>query len=351
MAKTASAKLGLMERLRQGPVVCAEGYVFELERRGYLQAGAYVPEVIVEHPEVVLQLHRDFLHAGSDVIEALTYYVHREKLRIVGREGELESMNRKALALAKKVAGEGGALCAGNICNTNVYNPKDKSTLRAVRAMFEEQVGWAVDAGADFVIAETFAWLGEAEIALDVIKSAGAVAVVNFAIHKQGTTREGIEPAEACKRIEDLGADVVGLNCARGPATMLPLLKKIRRAVKGEMSALPVPYRTTAKAPTFQSLTDARCHCIPSDRSFPTALDPFMCTRYELAEFAKSANDIGVRFIGVCCGAGPHHIRAVAEALGKHPPASRYSPDMSKHYSLGSNSNLKRYNREFAKDL
>ncbi len=62
--------MGLMERLNEGPVLCAEGYLFELERRGYLQAGAYVPEVVLEHPEVVAALHREFAHAGSDVIEA-----------------------------------------------------------------------------------------------------------------------------------------------------------------------------------------------------------------------------------------------------------------------------------------
>src|SRR5712671_5955967 len=95
---------GLLARLKKGPVICAEGYLFELERRGYLQAGAFVPEAVVEHPEVVEQLHRDFVHAGSDVVEAFTYYAHRAKLRIIGREQELEPMNRQALGIAKKVA-------------------------------------------------------------------------------------------------------------------------------------------------------------------------------------------------------------------------------------------------------
>src|SRR2546430_8537175 len=79
----------LLSRLAGGAVVCAEGYVFELERRGYLQAGAFVPEVLFDHPEVVEQLHMDFVHAGSDVTQALTYYVHREKLRVIGREKDL----------------------------------------------------------------------------------------------------------------------------------------------------------------------------------------------------------------------------------------------------------------------
>ncbi len=85
---------GLLQRLDAGPVICAEGYVFELERRGYLQAGAYVPEIVLEHPEVVEELHRKLVHAGSDVVEALTYYAHREKLKIVGREQDLERINR-----------------------------------------------------------------------------------------------------------------------------------------------------------------------------------------------------------------------------------------------------------------
>src|SRR3954454_3195662 len=149
-------KVGLLARLEQGPVICAEGYVFELERRGYLQAGAYVPEVVREYPEAVAELHREFVHAGSDVVEALTYYAHREKLRIVGREQDLEPINRQALAIAKQVADDTGALLAGNICNTNAYDPKDPGSADTVRAMFNEQLAWAVEAGADFIIGETY---------------------------------------------------------------------------------------------------------------------------------------------------------------------------------------------------
>ena len=104
MAPPTGKKPSLRQRLDQGPVICAEGYLFELERRGYLQAGAFVPEVVLEHPEAVTQLHRDFVHAGSDVVEALTYYAHREKLRVIGREQDLERINRRALDTAKAVA-------------------------------------------------------------------------------------------------------------------------------------------------------------------------------------------------------------------------------------------------------
>ncbi len=117
------------------------------------------------------------------------------------------------------------------------------------------------------------------------------------------------------------------------------------------MAALPVPYRTTPKEPTFQSLNDKACDCIPDDHPFPVALDPFTCNRFEIAEFGKAAHAIGVRYLGVCCGAGPHHIRALAEAFGRHPPASQYSPDMSKHAFFGSNKRLKEHNIAYAGKL
>ena len=341
---------GLLERLERGPVICAEGYLFELERRGYLQAGAFVPEVVLDHPEVVAQLHRDFVHAGSDVVEAFTYYAHRGKMRIIGKEHLLEDLNRQALALAKEVAGDTGALFAGDICNTNVFED-DTDSRKTVRAMFEEQVAWASDAGVDFVIAETYSHVGEALIALDVIKQAGFAAVVTLSPHRASRTRDDVAFGEACKRLEEAGADVVGLNCCRGPRTMLPLLREVREAVSGHVAGLPVPYRTHDDEPTFQSLREPDGAEVPGGMPFPTALDPFMCSRHEIAEFATEVFGLGIRYVGLCCGAGPHHVRSLAEALGRTPPASRYSPDMSKHAYFGTDESLKADNMEFAADL
>jgi betaine-homocysteine S-methyltransferase len=344
-ADMAGKSLG--ERLAAGPVICAEGYLFELERRGYVQAGAFVPEAVLDHPEVVEQLHRDFVHAGSDIVEAFTYYAHREKLRIIGREAQLEEMNRQALRIAKKVADETGTLFAGDICNTNIYDAADAASLRAARAMFDEQVGWAADAGVDFIVAETFSDAGEAKLALDAIKAAKLPAVVTMAIHRAPVTREGMTPEDCCKMLADAGADVVGLNCIRGPKTMLPLIKRIVDAVDVPVAALPVPYRTHDTEPTFQSLRDPQCDCLPGEMPFPVALDPMTCNRFEMAEFAKEAHALGVRYLGVCCGAAPHHIRAMAEALGRKPPASRYTEDMSKHYVLGSDPSFRKANTEY----
>ena len=345
----------LRERLAAAPVLCAEGYLFELERRGYLQAGAFVPEVVLEHPEAVLELHREFRRAGSDVMVAFTYYAHREKMRIIGKEALIEPLQTAALQLARQAAEEDGGnlLVAGDICNTNIYDPADKSTHAEVRKMFDEQLRWAADAKVDFVMLETVSFHGEAVIGLEAIKAAGMEAVVNFAVHSEGVHRDGVEVDESCKMLEELGADVVGLNCARGPATMMPLLKKIRAAVSIPVAAVPVPFRTDETHPTFQSLEDQAGDAArpPGMRPFPVALDARTCTRYEMGDFARecAANDIN--FIGVCCGGAPHHLRAMAEALGRKPEASRYSPDMSKHYALGSHESLKEKNREFVAKL
>jgi methionine synthase I (cobalamin-dependent) len=336
---------GLLERLDAGPVICAEGYLFELERRGYLQAGAFVPEVVLEHPEKVAELHREFAHAGSDVVEAFTYYAHREKLRIIGKEDLLEEINRQALDIARQVADETGTLLAGNVCNTNIWTGEDSRDT--VRPMFEEQVGWAVDAGVDFVIGETFSWTGEALAATEVIKATGLPAVITFTPHSDPDTRDGLTVVDACRALEAAGADVVGLNCARGPATMMPLLEEVRAAVSVHVAALPVPYRTHASEPSMQSLRDPLADS-PDHRAFPSGLDPFTCTRHEIAQFTADALALGVDYLGVCCGAAPHHIRAMAEALGRTPPASRYSADMSKHAYLGTDPTLKTEYQDYA---
>ncbi len=318
--------LSITERLGRGPVLGAEGYVFELERRGYIKAGPFVPEVVLDFPDAVRELHREFLRAGSDVMVALTYYAHREKLRDVGREGDLEAMNRQAVRIAREVAAEGGALVAGNVCNTWAYDPDDPATKRTVRAMYTEQLGWAVEEGVDFVISETNDYLGEALIALEVIQNLGLPAMVTMAPTQPDQTRDGYGYAEACRILAAAGAQIVGLNCDRGPQTMLPLITAIREAVACAVAIQPVPYRTDAAAPTMETLRSA-----DGDRAFPIALEPFGCTRFEMAAFAQQARELGVDYVGICCGAGPHHVRAMAEALGREVPAGKYSPSMDLH--------------------
>jgi len=320
-----------LARLQNGEtIICAEGYLFELERRGYVQIGPFVPEVVLTDPQAVKQLHREFVRAGSDVVEAFTYYGHRVKMRLIGKEHLVESLNRTALKLAREIVDEfpdKGLFLAGNVCNTTVYDPEDPNSIKECRAMFHEQLQWAKDANVDFVIGETFSFLSEALLALEVIREFGLPAVITMAIHLTGKTQEGIDLPEAMQKLVDAGAAVVGLNCGRGPQTILPLIKDIVAKVKAPIAALPVGYTTTDQNPTFQSFST-------KDMKY-TDLDHQTCTRYEFGAFAKECQTLGVKYIGTCCGGAPHHVRAIAEALGRKPISSEFSADLSKHFAFG----------------
>ena len=151
----------LLDTLNKQPLICAEGFLFEMERRGYLTSGEFVPEVALEHPEVLENLHKEFQHAGSNIVEAFTYNGHREKLRVINKEHLLEPLNRAALKIARKVADikpedVGINLMAGNISNSNIWEQNNKRIQSEVRSMFAEMIKWAKEEKADFIIGETF---------------------------------------------------------------------------------------------------------------------------------------------------------------------------------------------------
>ncbi len=148
---------GILERLAEGPVLGDGGYLLELEKRGYVQAGPFTPEVVIEHPDALEQLHREFLRAGVDVLQTMTFYASDDKLATVGLAGKVDDINRNAVQIARKVAAEGDALVAGNLCLTWAYEPDDPASADHVRALFDRQLQDQLDAGGvDFWIGETF---------------------------------------------------------------------------------------------------------------------------------------------------------------------------------------------------
>ena len=354
MPASAPQKRNLAARLDDGGVVCAEGFLFEIERRGYMASGAFVPEVALENPQALRALHKDFQHAGSDVVQAFTYNGHREKMRVLGKEDLLEPLNRAALEIAREVAedvapGEEPNLLAGNISNTNIWHPEDAAAQKETRAMFDEMCGWAVAGGADFIIGETFYYAGEAFAALDAVKQTGLPAVITISPMGENKMRDGWDIVDTCSELEQRGADVAGMNCFRGPPTMLPYIKQIRARLKCHVAALPIAFRTNEAHPTFFNLPDENdCACpAPHGRPFPTALEPMSCNRYEIRAFAEEAWNLQVRYLGVCCGASPVYIREVAEAMGRTPPASKYREDMSRHFIYGTHGRLAKHITEY----
>ena len=138
---------GLRERLADGVVLGDGGYLLELEKRGYVQAGPFTPEVVIEHPDALAQLHREFLRAGVDVLQTMTFYASDDKLATVGMEGKVDEINRNAVQVAREVADEGDALVAGNLSLTWAYDPADPKAVDHTRALFDRQLQDQIDAG------------------------------------------------------------------------------------------------------------------------------------------------------------------------------------------------------------
>lgn len=325
----------ILDLLEKGMVMGDGGALFELERRGYVSAGPFTPEVSVEHPEALKQLQADFARAGAQVIQAFTYYAHEEKLKDVGKGGALKEINSAAVRIAHEAAEDYGCLVAGNLANTWVYDPADPSSSKKTKYQFERQIEFQAPDGIDFFIAETIEYLGEALLALEAIHDAGLPAMITLGFKYKDQTLDGFKLEEAYRRLEDAGAEIVGINCFRDPARMLPLAARIRQAVSCHVAAQPVAYRCSDQKPYFQIQEfDGRV-------AFPLELDPLTLTRFEMADFAVKARELGLNYIGGCCGTSPHHLRAMAEALGRTVPSGRYSPQMDLHPIVGGDGHRK----------
>ena len=303
---------GILERLAAGVVLGDGGYLLELEKRGYVRPGPFTPEAVLEHPHALIELHREFLHAGVDVLQALTFYASEDKLATVGLAGKVEEINRQAVRLARQVANEGDALVAGNLCLTWAYDPSDPDSPARTRALLDRQVQVQAEEGVDFFIGETFVWLGEALIALEAAKASGLPTMITMGFETEPVSREGHSPAECARQLEAAGADIVGINCLRNPEYTLPLMAEVIGAVSCYTACQPVAYRTPREQPNFTVLPE-----------FPNALDPLQLTRADMADYAIKARAMGVNYIGSCCGSVAEHVRAMAKALGKLPEDDR----------------------------
>jgi betaine-homocysteine S-methyltransferase len=221
-------------------------------------------------------------------------------------EGRVEEINRAAVRIANDVAAGTDTLVAGNISLTWMYDSADSCSADRVRELFDRHIGWQVEEGEDLVIGETFGALGEALLAVERIKAADKVAMVTMCFEQEPRSHEGYGAGDCARRLADAGAEIVGINCLRNPATTLPLMEEVRAAVDGYVACQPVAYRTPAHHHDFTALPE-----------FPHGLEPLQLSRAEMADYAVAARDLGVDFIGSCCGSVASHVRSMARALGK----------------------------------
>ena len=297
-------KKGILDRLQSGVVLGDGGYIIELEQRGYVVTGAFTPEISVTHPDAVRELHREMKNAGSEVLQVMAFYGSREKLNTVGYGDKVLEINRAATDIAIDVAGD-ELLVAGDLSTTWMWTADDNKSEKLVTDMFDEQI--EAQAGVDFFIGELFFNLGEALLCADRINTKTSLpSMITMSFRQDNRTEDGFTVAESARLLEAAGVDIIGLNCMNDPEHMLPHLREMREAFDGYLAAQPVAFRCTDEIPWFTGST-----------AFPDRLEPTQLTRFELGDFAQTAKDIGVNYIGGCCGCKATHMREMAKVLGK----------------------------------
>jgi betaine-homocysteine S-methyltransferase len=307
----------LLSLIKEAPVLGDGGYLIELERRGYVDSGSrrekvgtgrgsgqFTPEVAIENPDALRELHREFLRAGSKALQALTFFGTREKLNRAGYGSQTEAINAAAVKLAKEVAGN-TALVAGSVSRTQLVEREGMSALDKVRDHIAEQICMLKDAGIDFLILETFFHLSEMKVALECAAASGLPVVATMSFRPLVTQcTDGHTPADCARVMADLGAVAVGANCEQDPARMLPLLREMRAAVNVTLAAQPAAFHTTEQ-----------CHSFTRLPQFPDDLETIQISRREFENFGKAARAEGIGYIGGCCGCNAAYIRALADGL------------------------------------
>jgi methionine synthase / methylenetetrahydrofolate reductase (NADH) len=245
-------------------------------------------------PEIVLEVHKQYVRAGAEILESNTYGANRVKLGAFGIESELRAINMAAVEIARRAAGD-NVYVAGAIGPLGIrIEPYGPMGLEEARDIFREQAKALVDGGVDLFILETMSNVSEIEQGIGAIRDICSLPVVaQMTIGPDGRTAYGDTPDVIAKRLDRAGADVIGLNCSVGPDVMLDAIE--------EMTAV------TAK----------KISCQPN-AGLPREVNGrqmYMASPEYMAKYAKRLIHKGVKFIGGCCGTTPEHIKMIADAV------------------------------------
>lgn len=253
-------------------------------------------------PALVREVHREYVEAGADVVETNTFGANRVKLRGHGIEGDLEAINRQGVALAREAAGE-EVFVAGAMGPLGLkIEPWGPTSVDEAREIFEEQAAALAAEGVDLFVLETFGDLNEIHQALAAIRAVSDLPVVaQMTLQEDGNSLYGTPPELFARRLEEWGADVVGVNCSVGPKVAFEAAERVLRT-----TSLPVAAQPNAGSP--QNI-EGRNIYLASPEYFE--------------EFTKRFVQAGVRVVGGCCGTTPDHVRAMRKAVLATTPESR----------------------------
>jgi homocysteine S-methyltransferase len=275
-------------------LVCDGGTGTQFYNRGVFINCCY-DALNLTRPALVEEVHRGYVEAGADIIETNTFSANRFRLSPHGLEDSIEEINRRGVELARKAATD-NVMIAGAIGPIGLrIEPWGPTSVDEARAAFKEQAEILFDNGIDLFILETFSDLSEIQQALLAVREVAPdlPVIAQMTIGHDGSGLYGTEPSTFLERLEDWGADAVGLNCSVGPETMLSAIEKISTSRTYRLSAQP-------------------------NAGIPRAIhgrNIYMATPEYMAEYAKRFIQSGVRIVGGCCGTTPEHIKAIGKAV------------------------------------
>lgn len=282
------------ELVKKGPVLLDGATGTNLQKAG-MPVGVCPEQWILENSEVLIDLQKRYVEAGTDILFAPTFTASRIKLKEYGLEDHLEEMNRKLVALSKEAAKGTNALVAGDLTMTGeqLY-PLGDLMFEDLVDVYKEQAKIIAEAGADLFVVETMMSLQECRAAVLAIREVCDLPVmVSLTYNEDGRTLYGTDPVTAVVVMQSLGADAVGMNCSTGPEAMLEPIAKM-----AEYATMPLLAKPNAGMP---ELIDGQT--------------VFNVEPEEFAEVGKKLVEEGAAIIGGCCGTTPEHIRALKEAV------------------------------------
>lgn len=273
-----------------------------LYSRGFFINKCY-DELNLRDPEAVMSIHRDYVKAGSEVIETNTYGANRVKLQAFGIADELQDINARGAELARKAGGD-AVYVAGAVGPLGIrLEPYGPTSLDEARGFFREQVSALVEGGVDLILLETFGNVSEIEQAIAAVRDVSSLPVIaQMTITGEGRTIFGLSPADIARRLDAAGADAIGLNCSVGPDVMLDAVE------------------------AMAAVTSKKISCQPN-AGLPREIygrQIYMASPEYMGKYAKRLIQKGVKFLGGCCGTTPDHIKVMADAVRPLSPRRQF---------------------------
>jgi homocysteine S-methyltransferase len=290
-----------LEALDQRVLVCDGAMGTQLYARGIFLNRCF-DELNLTQPDLVAEIHRDYVRAGADVLETNTFGANRFKLATFGLGEKVRIINLQGARIARHAARE-HAWVGGSIGPLGIrIEPWGRTGVDEAEAAFGEQAEALAEGGVDLFILETFRDLNEATAAIRAVRRASALPIVaQMTTEEDGNSLDGTPPETFAPELERAGANVIGVNCSVGPAAMLETIEAMSKLTSVRLVAQPNAGRPRD--------VDGR--------------NLYLCSPEYMASYARRFIAAGTRLIGGCCGTTPEHIRRIAVAVRTALPADR----------------------------